>query len=396
MDSRGAQYLPGGGEGNVPQWWGMYFGYIAVNQDPLAQGRVKLRIPQVFGNTTSGWASPMIPLAYVPKVGTPVTCMFVGGDPAQPVWFGNFAIPEGASGMVFSATQPSNPELGEIWVNTSAGQNQGQMSEWNGAGWVAYQIGGAAILTGADLSAPNITGGVITGAQFVAVGASGEILVYSGTPALGNLVASFSASAGTDSVGNAYLAGNVSYELVGPNMGAVQQTGLAVTAYTATSAAGPWTQVQSLFFVVNPSLGFYRLALGGTAGATIEVDSPFETMLHVVQPGTTATAESWHAATLQNSWAGSGSATNGLFYRLTAFNEVRIIGDLNSPGTASVIATLPTGYRPATGINIAFGRYDDSGQAHALVGADGTITMQTVVGAGKGMFVNALVPLGTL
>lgn len=169
MDN-GATYLPGGGEGKVPQWWGCYYAYIAVNNDPLDQGRVKLRVPQVFGNTTSGWASPMVPLSYVPKVGTAVVCMFVGGDPAQPVWFGNFAIPEGAAGFVISETAPSDPELGEIWVNSSTGL----MSEWNGASWIGYQIGGAAIQTGSDIQAPNITGGTITGATINVTGADGS------------------------------------------------------------------------------------------------------------------------------------------------------------------------------------------------------------------------------
>jgi hypothetical protein len=203
----GAQYLPTGGEGPVQQWWGIYQAYIAVNNDPLAQGRVKLRVPQVFGQMTSGWASPMVPLSYVPKVSTIVTCMFIGGDPTMPVWFGNFAIPEGAAGMVISATEPASPEIGEIWVSSSTGL----MSEWNGAGWVAYQIGGAAIQTGVGLDAPNITGGTITGSQFIADGGSGEFLGYTGTPALGNLAVSVSPVAGTDAETNAYLAGVVVY-----------------------------------------------------------------------------------------------------------------------------------------------------------------------------------------
>lgn len=196
----GTQYLPGGGEGKVEQWLGIYLGYIAVNQDPLAMGRVKLRVPQVFGGTTSGWASPMVPLAYVPKVGTGVTVMFVGGDPTQPVWFGNFALPGGSTGFIISPTEPTSPQIGTVWVNSETGL----MSEFNGAGWVEYQIGGAAIQTGASLQEPNIFGGVITGAQFIADGAGSEYLGYSGTPGSGNLVLAISPAAGSDTYGNSW------------------------------------------------------------------------------------------------------------------------------------------------------------------------------------------------
>jgi hypothetical protein len=202
-NGNGTQYLPGGGEQQVPQWFGIYQGYIAVNADPLAQGRVKLRIPQVFGNTTSGWASPMVPLSYIPPVSTPVTVMFVGGDPTQPVWFGNFALPGVAAGIVFDLDEPSNPVIGEIWVNSSTSL----MSEWNGVTWVAYYIGGEAIADGVALSAPDITGGTITGAEFVATGTGGQYLGYDGMPGSGDLILSIAAAAGTDTNGNAYPAG---------------------------------------------------------------------------------------------------------------------------------------------------------------------------------------------
>ena len=50
----------------------------------------------------------------------------------------------------------------------------------------------------------NLGAGAITGIDFVAYGANGGIFIYSGTPASGNLIASLSGAAGTDSYGNAY------------------------------------------------------------------------------------------------------------------------------------------------------------------------------------------------
>jgi hypothetical protein len=213
----GGVYLRTAGESPVRQWWGIYYGYIAVNQDPLNTGRVKLRVPQIFGNTTSGWASPMVPVTYIPKVGTAVTVMFVGGDPTQPVWFGNFAV--AGSGMVLTGiTTPSDtpspvPPVGTIYYQLDSNNNiQGQY-EWNGAGWVEYFIGGnfitgdsinSALLSGAGLSAgtiglgalDNLTAsgmtlyeGTVAAADVIVSGPSGGLFIY-GTG--GTLVQTFS------------------------------------------------------------------------------------------------------------------------------------------------------------------------------------------------------------
>jgi hypothetical protein len=74
----------------------------------------------------------------------------------------------------------------------------------------------AGAVTAASIQAGTVVAGIvngttISGAQFVAYGTTGEILIYSGTPASGNLIASISASAGTDGFGNAYQAGAVTY-----------------------------------------------------------------------------------------------------------------------------------------------------------------------------------------
>jgi hypothetical protein len=49
--------------------------------------------------------------------------------------------------------------------------------------------------------------GTITASNIILIGASGEILVYSGPPANGNLVLAISAQAGNDAFGNSYGAG---------------------------------------------------------------------------------------------------------------------------------------------------------------------------------------------
>lgn len=213
--SSGAQYLPGGGVGAYPQWPGIYFGYIAVNQDPLDQGRVKLRIPQVFGNTTSGWAAPNVPVTFIPKVGTQVTVMFVGGDPTQPVWFGNFAVV--GSGNTSTGTGPPNPDpepkpaIGSIYFQVDGGGNIIAMFEWNGAGYVDYFLAGSSITPGTNITSPNVLGGTVQGADIISDGTNGGFFGYSGLPALNNIVSAITGEALTDAEGNAIPAGITSW-----------------------------------------------------------------------------------------------------------------------------------------------------------------------------------------
>ena len=74
----------------------------------------------------------------------------------------------------------------------------------------AAQLQAGAVVAG-KIQAQAIDGMTITGATLVATGAAGEVLIYDGTPALGNLIGSWSGVAGTDQYGNNYPAGlNVS------------------------------------------------------------------------------------------------------------------------------------------------------------------------------------------
>lgn len=70
---------------------------------------------------------------------------------------------------------------------------------------------------------------------------SGTALYYSGAPAAGNLVASIAAAAGTDSKGNAYLAGEAVYGLHLGTWHAISLSGGLMTFWSAASEAGPWT-----------------------------------------------------------------------------------------------------------------------------------------------------------
>lgn len=71
---------------------GVYRGVVTNNEDPLQQLRVKLLVPQLFGDDETDWALPSIPLglSQLPEPQTVVWVMFEGGDPSFPVWFGTW------------------------------------------------------------------------------------------------------------------------------------------------------------------------------------------------------------------------------------------------------------------------------------------------------------------
>ena len=77
------------------QFFGKYRGVVTDIQDPLQQGRIRARVPDVLGDNESGWAMPCFPFAGsgmgffgLPKVGAGVWIEFEHGDPDYPIWSG--------------------------------------------------------------------------------------------------------------------------------------------------------------------------------------------------------------------------------------------------------------------------------------------------------------------
>jgi hypothetical protein len=90
------------------EFYGVYQAIVTNNNDPEGFNRIKVIVPQVFGNSTteSDWAWPNLPLGYLPNTGDVVWIMFQGGDTEHPVWTGslnNFPTP-GPSGNVLTST----------------------------------------------------------------------------------------------------------------------------------------------------------------------------------------------------------------------------------------------------------------------------------------------------
>ena len=73
-------------------FYGIFRGICINNLDPMARGRVQVRVPAVTGDSDAGWALPCralgMPAAAPPSVGDSVWVMYEGGDPSRPVVVG--------------------------------------------------------------------------------------------------------------------------------------------------------------------------------------------------------------------------------------------------------------------------------------------------------------------
>ncbi|MEM9332929.1 MAG: phage baseplate assembly protein V [Pseudomonadota bacterium] len=78
------------------RYFGKYRGIVESNEDPLARGRLQVRVPNVMGSQLV-WANPCVPYAgngvgffALPPEQTGVWIEFEGGDTNFPIWVGCF------------------------------------------------------------------------------------------------------------------------------------------------------------------------------------------------------------------------------------------------------------------------------------------------------------------
>lgn len=304
----------------------------------------------------------------------------------------------------------------------------------------------AGLLAAGIVKAGIVDGTTISGAQFIAHGTSGEVLVYSGTPATGNLIGSWSATSGTDSVSNNFPAGLTIGLSSSTQVSLVSQAGAGRVVFLLNSGTitdgflravgGSFGQIllqgpQSTVTNFNDSVGvelnssdavasssnfgiFYNGA-GGGGGEYLIVDAAG---VHIVAtkeltgihpgsgtgPTNPATSETWQAAGFANSWAGSGSGVNGLFYRFLPWGAkgvLEVIADIqNTTATGNSVCNvaLPSGYRPAISQNheASWNNPQGSNAASApwiFYDTSGNIQVTGLQVANKAVFFHNFVPL---
>ncbi len=83
-------------EHHADRFYGKYRGFVVSNEDSVfEQGKLLVRVPEVLGETATGWASPCVPYAgpgaglyAVPPIGAMVWIEFEAGDVSRPIWVG--------------------------------------------------------------------------------------------------------------------------------------------------------------------------------------------------------------------------------------------------------------------------------------------------------------------
>lgn len=93
------------------RFFGKYRGRVTDNDDPLKVGRVKAKVPDLFGDEECGWALPCFPYAgagvgcfMVPPVDAWVWVEFEYGNPDKPIWTGCF-FPDDPTALAATVTQ---------------------------------------------------------------------------------------------------------------------------------------------------------------------------------------------------------------------------------------------------------------------------------------------------
>jgi hypothetical protein len=94
---------------HVGKFYGKYSGEVTDNADTDFFGRIKVKVPAVFGAAVEVRARPCFPAAhfFVPAVGDKVWVEFEGGDTRYPLWVGAW-YPQGKSPKEAQISPPDN------------------------------------------------------------------------------------------------------------------------------------------------------------------------------------------------------------------------------------------------------------------------------------------------
>jgi uncharacterized protein involved in type VI secretion and phage assembly len=77
------------------RYYGKFRGIVTDNNDPDQQGRIRAKVPELFGDEPTGWAMACVPFAppqkgflALPETDSNVWIEFEAGDPSRPIWSG--------------------------------------------------------------------------------------------------------------------------------------------------------------------------------------------------------------------------------------------------------------------------------------------------------------------
>lgn len=334
-----------------------------------------------------------------------------------------------------NSVAPSSPSDGDLWFDSSNGY---QLKRWDAGSvqWVPVVFSGANILgagtitagllganaviagniaaaavTASQLAAGIVKAGIvdgtqISGAQFAAYGTTGEVLVYSGTPASGNLVMSVSAAAGSDGYGNAYKAGVWIYDSGGNSMGLVPGGGSAASQIALSTGNGTPTPpsgsaalygagtgaVQAVDGTDAQAYGTQRRSLRTASNQTIPSGGSWGTWISsaMAAPGSAARTYRVHGRALFNAPASGSSFAQRWtgppgFGGLLTFTWIEGTSTWCT-GTSGNSVTASPGITPSPGVTYVC---DIDGVITVPAGTSGTFTLDGQVPSGTAYVIAA-------
>lgn len=288
------------------------------------------------------------------------------------------------------------------------------------AGWTINQDGSVEFNNGTFRG--TVTAGTFIGTNYIQNGSG--IFEYDGTPALGNLISSDAVTSGTDSFGNAYLAGFTTYNhtnhvfvnlhngqlSAGPFASSPPYTPDTTDAMLVTySPTGPNTLIQSHLQPASSLNDAAQIQLFPGAAGLAPPQISFRDALsanfilaaifgvHIYQLST-GVNESWHAAGAAANWT-----IGSLQYRNDGLDNLVAVGSLTYTGAnvaaagGSVATTASaTAYHPVNQWKAPCAHYTSTSvqkntAATAIFNTNGTISIQWGDGvAGSAHDVNGL------
>lgn len=101
------------------KYYGKYRAFVVDNDDPEQRGRLKLRVPSVFGRQDTYWALPCLPFGgladqgffFVPEIDAQVWVEFEEGNKDRPIWTGVFWQPTEAAPAEATEAYPNSRVL---------------------------------------------------------------------------------------------------------------------------------------------------------------------------------------------------------------------------------------------------------------------------------------------
>lgn len=295
MANSGSTYITSGGEGSVPQYFGVYQAVVTRNDDPTGTGAVQATIPQL-GNLQTGWAPSLTPYRSLPVVGTGVYILFAGGMVEYPVWTGQWAAPGQPASLginvTYSATEPTSANDGDVWYQLDANgavegmyQYQVNAAVPSDNGWIEFNLNGSILAAGTiisntifasgEIEASTVTAGSISSPDYEE-GVSGWSVNSDGSAEFMDIsLPNFSGGGGTGSgtvvtFGVMPASANVGDIWYDTSNGL--QANQCVTAYTSGGTTADWTSYQiGSGAIASGAIGTTELngdvtarALGGT------------------------------------------------------------------------------------------------------------------------------------